>query len=70
MNTINIMPKNDLKVHFEGSRCWCKPLVRNRNGALFIVHDAMDNRELNGVGRNNILSNLKKADEKLKKKKS
>ena len=50
---INIIPKNDEKIHVKSPDCWCKPLVEHEaeNGTTYengpiVTHNAADHREI------------------------
>lgn len=46
IETINVLPVNDLKPHIESPACKCQPSVEAvENGGRVIVHNAWDGRE-------------------------
>lgn len=41
---IHVYPVDDLKEHVLTPKCWCKPVLDDEDGRLW-VHNAMDQRE-------------------------
>jgi len=42
---VNILPRNDLKLHTEDSTCDCEPKVFFEDGEIIITHNSYDGRE-------------------------
>lgn len=40
-NPLEVLPRNDLREHVFGRKCWCKPFEEDD----VIVHNSMDGRE-------------------------
>lgn len=48
--TVNTMPEDDIRVHFEGLDCHCVPLVRRHPNAVQVIHNSFDGREFGEEG--------------------
>jgi len=46
MDTIQVVPENDIFEHTETENCGCNPVVEDVNGSRLIIHNAWDNREI------------------------
>lgn len=45
MDTIHIMPIDDIFEHEETENCVCDPGIEDRNGYRIVIHNAFDGRE-------------------------
>lgn len=47
METIHVVPINDLKPHStEDNECWCMPRVEAQADGCLVVHNSADGREI------------------------
>lgn len=47
--TVNTMPEDDIRPHFEALDCHCVPLVRYSPNRVQVIHNSFDGREFGEV---------------------
>jgi hypothetical protein len=43
---IHVLPIHDLREHEDTRTCWCQPTLRQESGAMMVIHQSADGREL------------------------
>lgn len=46
LRRVHIRPVKDLKPHPQSAECWCRPRQERHEGAVLVIHNAADGRDL------------------------